>query len=52
MLFNLFNKKEKTDGHSNEEEVSFLMPLIGGRENIVKINNLRYGLINRIINFI
>ena len=39
MLFNLFNKKEKTDGHSNEEEVSFLIPLIGGRENIVKINN-------------
>ena len=39
MLFNLFNKKEKIDNHSNEEEISFLVPLLGGRENIIKVNN-------------
>ena len=39
MLFNLFNKKEKIDNHSNEEEISFLVPLLGGIENIIKVNN-------------
>ena len=40
MLFNLFSKKiDNDDCHSNAEEISFLIPLIGGRENIVKINN-------------